>query len=88
MTGAYKVVVAPGVQAALGHFDRALQHRMAVKIDAASVDPFAVAAAVAGTDLRTIHIGDWRLIYRVDKAEHTVRVLAVRPLRPPTRGMP
>ncbi|MBM3599022.1 MAG: hypothetical protein FJX35_12450 [Alphaproteobacteria bacterium] len=84
----YRVTVAPGVQAALAHFDRGLQHRIAGKIDACVTDPFSTLTSIPGTDLRTVHVGDWRLIARVDKAETNVLVLALRPLGPPARGLP
>jgi mRNA-degrading endonuclease RelE of RelBE toxin-antitoxin system len=84
----YRVVIAPGVQTALGHLDRAIQHRIASKIDACAHDPIAALVPVLGTDLGAAHIGDWRLIARVEKAEASVLILALRPLRPTVRGLP
>ena len=60
---------------------RNLRNRVTAKIEEVAADPFGShpnAKALVGSDAFRLRIGDWRVIYDLDKTAKMLRVLAIR----------
>ena len=76
----YTVVVTRGAQRDLDRLDRPVLNRVATAIDELSDDPrpHGSRKLVNQVNLWRVRVGDWRVLYEIDDAVRTVRVVAVR----------
>ena len=79
-TERYGVVITRGASRDLDRLDRAVLTRIAREIDALSTEPRPTGCRklVNQVGLWRVRIGDWRVLYEIDDAGRTVRVVAVR----------
>ena len=76
----YTVVITRGAQRDLDRLDRPVLARVAPAIDELSSDPRPPGCRklVNQSNLWRVRVRDWRVLYEVDDALRTVRVIAVR----------
>jgi mRNA interferase RelE/StbE len=76
----YTVVLARGAERDLDRLDRAVLNRVASAIDGLSnvPRPAGCRKLLDQVNLWRVRVGDWRVLYEVDDAARTVRVVAVR----------
>jgi mRNA interferase RelE/StbE len=79
-TERYNVVITRGASRDLDRLDRAVLTRVAREIDALSTEPRPAGCRklVNQASLWRVRVGDWRVLYEIDDAARTVRVVAVR----------
>ncbi|MCA1619498.1 MAG: type II toxin-antitoxin system RelE/ParE family toxin [Acidobacteria bacterium] len=79
-TERYHVVITRGAGRDLDRLDRAVLPRVAREIDALSAEPRPTGCRklVNQVSLWRVRVGDWRVLYEIDDAARTVRVVAVR----------
>jgi mRNA interferase RelE/StbE len=79
-TERYNVVITRGAGRDLDRLDRAVLTRVAREIDALSTEPRPMGCRklVNQVSLWRVRVGDWRVLYEIDDAARTVRVVAVR----------
>ncbi|MDT5268256.1 MAG: mRNA interferase RelE/StbE [Acidobacteriota bacterium] len=79
-TERYSVVVTREAERDLDRLDRAVLMRVAREIDALATEPRPTGCRklVNQVSLWRVRIGDWRVLYAIDDAARTVRVVAVR----------
>ncbi|HEX8503183.1 MAG TPA: type II toxin-antitoxin system RelE/ParE family toxin [Pyrinomonadaceae bacterium] len=79
-TERYNVVIMRGAGRDLDRLDRAVLTRVARAIDALSIEPRPPGCRklVNEVSLWRVRAGDWRVLYEIDDAARTVRVVAVR----------
>ena len=74
-TPQYQIVIAPRVARNLGRLDRRMMERVTRRIDALAQQPF-LGKILKGRlkDKRSLRVGDFRVIYRLDTTLHQVVV--------------
>jgi len=79
-TERYNVVVARGAERDLDRLDNPVLARVAREIDALSNEPRPAGCRklVGQVNRWRVRAGDWRILYEIDDAARTVRVVAVR----------
>ena len=76
----YNIVITRGAGRDLDRLDRAVLTRVAREIDGLSIEPRPAGCRklVNQASLWRVRVGDWRVLYEIDDAARTVRVVAVR----------
>ena len=68
---------------ASGHLSKARRTRLYDTLEAIAVQPFAhhanVTALKGEKDLFRLRLGDWRAVYKIDRAAGTMTVIAIEP---------
>lgn len=59
----------------LQKLDRPIQARIIEKLDAASADPYVMAKKLAGVNLYSIRVGDYRVIASIEKGKMVIIVI-------------
>ena len=79
-TERYNVAITRGADRDLDRLDRAVLTRVASEIDALSTEPRPTGCRklIDQVSLWRVRVGDWRVLYEIDDAARTVRVVAVR----------
>ncbi len=74
-TSQYQIVITPRAARNLGRLDRRVMERVARRIDALVQQPY-LGKPLKGRlkDKRSLRVGDFRVIYRLDTAGHQVVV--------------
>ena len=74
-TPQYQIVITPRAARNLGRLDRRVMERVARRIDALVQQPY-LGKPLKGRlkDKRSLRVGDFRVIYRLDTAQHQVVV--------------
>ena len=74
-TSQYQIVITPRAARHLGRLDRRMMERVARRIDALTQQPH-LGKSLKGRlkDKRSLRVGDFRVIYRLDTAGHQVIV--------------
>ena len=74
-TSQYQIVIAPRATRNLGRLDRRMMERVARRIDALAQQPY-LGKFLKGRlkDKRSLRVGAFRVIYRLDTARHQVVV--------------
>jgi mRNA interferase RelE/StbE len=77
-TERYNVVITRGAGRDLDRLDRTVLSRVAREIDALSTEPRPTGCRKLINQVSLWRVGDWRVLYEIDDAARTVRVVAVR----------
>lgn len=73
----YSVELLPSAARALARLDRAVQRRIARRIDRLAADPRAGAVKLRGADeVWRVRVGDYRVLYAIE--EHRLIVLVIK----------
>jgi mRNA interferase RelE/StbE len=74
----YAVEILPSAARALAKLDRAMQRRIARRIDRLALDPRADAVKLRGTDdIWRARVGDYRLLYAIEDERLVVLIIKV-----------
>ncbi len=79
MAGSYRVEFSPGARRMLGSLSRALQIRLAERIDALALQPrpHGSKKMTWGNDIYRIRVGDYRIVYQIHGNVFLVLVLRI-----------
>ena len=75
----WRVRLSSGAVKVFKRADRPTQERLAQKIDALAVDPFAASKPLVNSVMRSARVGDLRLLLTIDRGEVTVEVVTIEP---------
>jgi mRNA interferase RelE/StbE len=74
----YSVEFLPSAARAVAKLDRAVQRRVARRIDRLATDPYADAAKLRGADdVWRVRVGDYRVLYAIEDERLVVLVIKV-----------
>lgn len=87
----FRITVAGPAESVLDRLDRTLKRRISARIDQLGENPlgppFSTPLEGAG-NLRKSRVGDWRIIFRVNRPAGEVYILAIRPRGQAYRNLP
>jgi mRNA interferase RelE/StbE len=78
----YQVHIERGALKTVRSLDKATARRIHDRINELAIDPYDQRISgplKMGAGERKFRMGDWRIIYEVDQASHTINVIAIRP---------
>jgi mRNA interferase RelE/StbE len=78
----YRIEVTRKVDKEIERLDTKTIKRIMARLDELAVNPFnqRISGPIEmGQGERKSRVGDWRIIYEVDQASHTVIIIAIRP---------